>query len=283
MVKLTKKLKAVVKISRPSNVLISTLTIFIGVIIFSKDEINIALAIIAGLCGGLIDAGGNIINDYFDVEIDRINKPERPLPSGSISKHEALALYIISTLTGIILGLNLDTISSAIVILSALVLFMYSFRLKFIPLVGNFTIAFMTGLAFIFAGSVAGNFKSALIPASFAFLINLGREIIKDIEDIEGDMKCGIKTLPIVSGTRMAVLITNLSLITLILVTPIPYLLKFYNLYYLLTVIAVDIVLIYVILSLMTNISKRNLNRLSNILKFEMIAGLFAIYIGQIR
>jgi geranylgeranylglycerol-phosphate geranylgeranyltransferase len=258
------------------------MTIFIGVIIFSGDEIDIGLAIIAGLCGGLIDAGGNIINDYFDIEIDRINKPERPLPSGSISKGGSIALYIMSTSAGIILSLNLDPISSSIVIFSAIMLFLYSFRLKFIPLVGNLTIAFMTGLAFIFAGSVAGNFKDSLIPASFAFLINLGREIMKDIEDMDGDMRCGVRTFPIVSGIERAILMINLTLALLILITPLPYLLKFYNFYYLITVIFVDLILIYVILSLLRDRTKRNLNRLSNVLKFEMVAGLFAIYIGQV-
>jgi geranylgeranylglycerol-phosphate geranylgeranyltransferase len=96
-----KKLTAIIKITRPSNVFITFLTIFASVLIFSNgDEKLLKISIIGGIVGALIDAGGNIINDFFDVEIDKINKPKRPIPSGLISRKLALYLYIFTTSSG---------------------------------------------------------------------------------------------------------------------------------------------------------------------------------------
>ncbi|CUU09076.1 geranylgeranylglycerol-phosphate geranylgeranyltransferase [Candidatus Thermokryptus mobilis] len=278
-----KKLTAIIKITRPSNVFITFLTIFASVLIFSNgDEKLLKFSIIGGIVGALIDAGGNIINDFFDVEIDKINKPKRPIPSGLISRKLALYLYILTTSLGIILSNFLGLLPFLISLSSSVLIFLYSFRLKRLPLFGNFIVAFLTGLAFIFAGSIAKNIKEAIIPMVFALLINLAREIIKDIEDIEGDMKAGLNTFPIKAGIKKSIMLSSFILAILILLTPLPYMLGFYNKHFILIVSAVDLGLIYVVISLFKDQTKINLNRLSNILKFEMILGLLAIYFGSL-
>ncbi len=279
-----KKLFSIVKISRPSNVIIAGLTIFVGVLIFGKGGSDVLkLALLSAIAGALIDAGGNIINDYFDVEIDKVNKPHRPIPSGLISKEFALALYFISTISGLILASFLNKFAFAIALTSTVIIFLYSFKIKRIPLFGNITVAFMTGLAFVFAGSVVENLKDTIFPFIFAFMINLGREIIKDIEDVEGDLKAGIKTLPIVAGNKVSSLVSALVLGILIPITFIPYFAGIYNDLFALIIVLVDIGLIYVIFSLLKDTRKANLNRLSNVLKFEMLIGLSAIYFGSLR
>ncbi|CUT04389.1 geranylgeranylglycerol-phosphate geranylgeranyltransferase [Candidatus Chrysopegis kryptomonas] len=279
-----KKLYAVAKIMRPSNVLITGLTIFAGVLIFGDGNSNILkLALIAGIAGALIDAGGNIINDFFDVEIDRINKPERPIPSGLITRKSSLLIYFLTTISGLALTLFLNKLARGIALISTMIIFLYSFKLKRTPLFGNFTVAFMTGLAFIFAGSVVNNFKDTIFPFLFAFLINFPREIIKDIEDIEGDLKVGIKTFPIVAGIKASVAVSVVVLLLLLFLTFVPYLIKLYNHIFLILIFLVDIGLIYVIVSLLKDTSKLNLNKLSNLLKFEMLVGLFAIYFGSLK
>jgi 4-hydroxybenzoate polyprenyltransferase len=116
----------------------------------------------------------------------------------------------------------------------------------------------------------------------FALLINFAREIIKDIEDIEGDMKVGLNTFPIKAGIKKSVMLSSLTLAILILLTPLPYMLGLYNKHFILIVSVVDLGLIYVVISLFKDQTKINLNRLSNILKFEMILGLLAIYFGSL-
>lgn len=278
-----KKIVGIIRIVRPSNVLISGLTISLGVLIFGDGNFDILrLALVAGIVGGLIDAGANVINDFFDVEIDRINKPHRAIPSGLISKRFALFIYFVCTFSGLLLASFLNTVAFMIVFFASLIIFLYSYRLKRIPLVGNFTVAFITGLAFIFAGSVVENFKDALFPFLFAFMINFGREIIKDIEDMEGDLSSGVKTFPIVYGVDWAVAVSVFVFFALIFTTAIPYLAGVYNHYYVLIISVVDVGLVFVIFSLIKDRSRRNLNRLSNILKFEMLVGLFAIYFGSL-
>ncbi len=279
-----KVLVGVIKIIRPSNVLISGLTISVGVLILGSESFDIfRLALVAGIVGVLIDAGANVINDFFDVEIDRINKPHRAIPSGLVSKRFALFIYFVCTISGLLFASFLNKIAFAIAFFSSVVIFLYSYVLKKIPLVGNFTVAFITGLAFIFAGSVVGNFKGALFPFLFAFMINFGREIIKDIEDMEGDLKSGVRTFPIVRGVNWAVAVSVSVFLVLIFATIVPYFIGVYNHYYILIVSIVDVGLIFVIFSLISDRSRRNLNRLSNILKFEMLIGLFAIYFGSLR
>ncbi len=279
-----KKLFAIIKITRPSNVLITGLTIFAGVLIFGSGDFNLLkLALIAGIAGALIDAGGNIINDFFDVEIDRINKPERPIPSGLIKRKSALLIYFLTTILGLALTLFLNKLACVIAFISTIIIFLYSFRLKQIPLFGNFTIAFMTGLAFIFAGSVVNNFKDAIFPFLFAFTINFPREIIKDIEDIEGDAKVGIKTFPMVAGVKASVVVSVVFLFFLLFLTFVPYFIGLYNRIFLILIFLVDIGLIYVIVSLLKDTRKPNLNKLSNLLKFEMLVGLLAIYFGSLK
>ncbi len=279
-----KKIMGIVKIVRPSNVLITGLTIFVSVWIFGSETFELfKLALVAGIAGALIDAGGNVINDFFDVEIDRINKPRRPIPSGLISREFALFVYFILTIFGLFVASFLNKIAFIIAICSAFVIFLYSYKLKRIPLLGNFTVAFLTGLAFVFAGSVVGNFKEPLFPFIFAFMINFGREVLKDIEDIEGDLKAGVRTFPIVYGVKWAVWVSVFIFVVLIFVTIVPYLAGIYNHFYALIVLLVDAGLVFVIFSLIRDSSKYNLNRLSNILKFEMLIGLSAIYFGSLR
>lgn len=102
-------------------------------------------------------SGGNVINDYFDYKIDLINKPQRPIPSGRISlnnaKNYAYLLFIVAAIIGFIISYLADTwIPCGIVIFSDIVLYLYAYKLKSTPLIGNLTVGFMTGLCFIFAG-----------------------------------------------------------------------------------------------------------------------------------
>jgi len=107
-----------------------------------------------------------------------------------------------------------------IVLFSIVLLFLYSKYLKRIPLLGNVTVAFLTGLVFIFGGVVVSNPGAAIVPAVFAFLINLIRELVKDMEDIEGDKIAGVITFPIkysLKKTSILILIIGLLLIVIAL------------------------------------------------------------------
>ncbi|MDA3859660.1 MAG: UbiA family prenyltransferase, partial [Melioribacteraceae bacterium] len=176
------KLKSLINITRPLNCLITFFTIVIASYICASI-INYQIILIAGLAGALVNAGGNVINDYFDIEIDKINRPNRPLPSGQLQIKTALSSYLYFTLFAFVISYSyLNTLGIAIVVLTSALMLLYSFKLKSIPLVGNVVVAFSTGLAFHFGSVVVGNVFCGIIPALFAFMISLMRELVKDIE-----------------------------------------------------------------------------------------------------
>lgn len=267
-------------LSRPVNVVIAFITIIIAAGI-SGPLYPFNYVILAALSASFITIGANVINDYFDIEIDRINKPKRLIPSGQISKQNALIFFMVSYLIGWILALLINIEMFLISLFSGLILILYHYKFKRVVLWGNFIVSFISGLVFIYGGMAVNRVNESLFPACFAFFFHFGREIIKDIQDIEGDKPQGAVTYPIKFGIRRSLILTNIIFVILIIFTIIPYLLGYYGIYFLLiVVIGVHSVLIFVIITGWSNPSPKNLGRLSTILKIDMLVGLFAIFMG---
>lgn len=151
----------------------------------------------------LIAAGGYIINDYYDVKIDLINKPERVVVGKSIRRRYALLFHSILSVMGVAFGLLLNWEIGFINFISGFLLWWYSNFLKRQPLVGNIAVAVLTGLSVYVVAVLFDPFNKLIIGyAFFSFFITLLREIIKDMEDLKGDNTFGCKTLPIVLGIR---------------------------------------------------------------------------------
>lgn len=150
-----------------------------------------------------ITAAGYIINDYYDVKIDYINKPERVVIGRSITRRYAILFHTMLSVVGVLTGFFLSWKIAVINSFCAFLLWLYSNSLKRLPFIGNFTVAFLTGLA-IYIVDIYFRTGSALIIiySSFAFFMTLVREIIKDMEDLKGDNTFGCRTLPIVWGLR---------------------------------------------------------------------------------
>ena len=276
-----KKIFSYIKLTRPPNNLIAALSVFVGATIAGDIE-SWWKVFFACLSAFFISAGGNSINDYFDIKIDRINKPYRPLPKGEIAPSSALRFSIFLFLIGIILSVWIKPLSPWIALLACGLLVVYSMILKKTLLVGNITVSMVSALAFAYGGIAAGDFKLSLIPAAFALLFHLGREILKDVEDLKGDSSLGASTMPIKLGVDFSLYMCTLVFSFLIFLTWLPYFINVFSLVYLLVVIVgVDLVVIYVIWSMWRDHTSSNLHRLSNILKVDMLLGLVAIYVGK--
>lgn len=156
----------------------------------------------------LIAAAGYIINDYYDVKIDYINKPERVVIGRSITRRYAILYHVLLSGLGILIGLFLSWRIGFVNVTSVFLLWLYSNTLKRLPFVGNFTVALLTGLSILSVDIYYKTHQSLIvIYASFAFFMTLVREIVKDMEDLKGDNTFGCKTLPIVWGIRRTKLI----------------------------------------------------------------------------
>jgi geranylgeranylglycerol-phosphate geranylgeranyltransferase len=148
-------------------------------------------------------AGGNSLNDYVDAEIDKTAHPERPVPSGEITPIQARNVGIIMlALSAILSLLTMDIPCIVIVIIAVLLMFGYEMFLKQRGFVGNLTIAVLTGMVFLLAGALVGDWTANIAVGGMAALVSVGREISKDIEDMESDV--GRKTLPMSIGVRKA-------------------------------------------------------------------------------
>jgi geranylgeranylglycerol-phosphate geranylgeranyltransferase len=275
------RLQGLMQIVRPVNVLIAMVSILLAILI-CNPKIHLLDIVVAMLVGGLVTGGANAINDYFDLEIDRINRPERPLPRGLLSAAHAQQITWAFFLLALVLSGLLNPAALAITGFSLLLLYAYSARLKQRAVWGNLAVSLATGLAFIFGGLVAGDVRKAVMPALFAFLINCAREIIKDIEDIPGDKKFNAATLPIAYGVRTAQVATTAILGILVLLTLLPLIAHWYGWYYLIAILTlVNPLLFLVVKELWQEWSRRSLRRMSIRLKLAMVAGLVAILAGQ--
>lgn len=156
----------------------------------------------------LIAAAGYVINDYYDIKIDLINKPERVVIGKSITRRYAILFHTSLSLSGVAIGFMLNWKIGILNFLSAFFLWLYSNNLKRQPFIGNFLVAILTGLSILivillYDARPPGNMH-VIIYSLFAFFMTLVREMIKDMEDLRGDNTFGCKTIPIIWGLRKA-------------------------------------------------------------------------------
>jgi 4-hydroxybenzoate polyprenyltransferase len=272
-----KKIFAYIKIARPINIIITFLVVVVAILISQKEQTELTKIILVSLAAALTAAAGNIINDIYDVESDKISHPDRVLVLGDLTKNEAWYEYLFFNFSSLLIAAYLSPILLIIIIITIGLLFIYSSRLERLPLIGNFVIALITASAFIYGGIAVDNVQAAVIPAIFAFLINLIREIVKDIQDIEGDSKLNFKTFPIRFGINISKQLILSITITLILFTIYPFITNYYKIeYFILVMIIVNPILIYS-LKLLYDKSDKSISTVSRLLKFDMIMGLLAI------
>ena len=279
-----KTLIAYVELARPLNGIIAFISAWLGGMFASQGNmenlIDIRLLLVSISALVLLSAG-NAINDYCDYDIDRINRPRRPLPSGRIRRTNALIFAIVLTAIGIWLGTLINRNATGIALLVCVALVCYAFWLKRTPFVGNLVVSGLTGLTFIAGGVAIDSVQGTLVPAIFAFLFTTAREIVKDLEDTEGDLKNNAKTLATLNP-RIAARTAIGFMTSVILFSPIPYLFGWYSGHYLIVVlIGVDGVLIGLAIRLYQDASRESCASIQRWMKWDIFVGLGAIYLGS--
>jgi len=279
---LTFKIFSYIKITRPINVVITFFVVVVAILISQTESTDFYVILFASIAAALVTATGNIVNDIFDIDTDRISHQDRVLVSGKISKTEAWTEYILLNSISFIISASLSVKLMVIILTAIFVLYIYSSTLKRLPLIGNLTIAFLTGLAFIYGGFTAGNPMSAIVPAVFAFLINLIREIVKDMQDIEGDKTSGVITFPIKFGFQKSKILILIITFSLILYTIYPFIIELYKIeYFMIVMLFVNPLLILCLKLLFDDKKENSISVVSIALKLNMVFGLIAIYLGR--
>lgn len=253
------------------------------------STVQFSFLVIAILC---ITAAGYIINDIFDVKADKINKPNKVFVTTVIAKETAKKWYLYLNSAGIILGVFISLsikkpTLSFVFIGAALLLYFYSKKLKSLPLIGNLVVSFLVTINVLMLAIFDLNnstktsdynfvISAVLIISFFAFFINLIREIIKDIEDINGDYKLNMNTLPILIGRyRTQYFVTILQVIFIIIL--VYFITKFrstYKIIALYTLFFSVIPMLYITFKTPKLKSKKEFHQISVLLKIVMFLGI---------
>ena len=275
-----------IEILRPGNALMGAISIILIAIIDKTVSIPIVLAMITVF---FETAAGNVINDYFDYNIDLVNKPERPIPSGRISlengKRYAYLLFAAGTVCGFLIShLTSNWIPFIIVLIADVVLYLYAYKLKTTPLIGNLAVGFMTGFGFVFGGFTINNpdiVVTSIFLGFFAFVMTTAREIIKDIEDVEGDKKDGAKTLPIMIGKKTPAILATILIIIDCALCPLLYVYHIFGVLYLAVIAIAVIIFIYSAILILKSQEEHVAHKSSKLLKIGMLIAFLSFALGS--
>jgi geranylgeranylglycerol-phosphate geranylgeranyltransferase len=237
-------------------------------------------AVIGFLVGFTLVAGSMAVNDILDKEIDQINTPSRPIPSGRVSKTEAAAFAAITLGVGLCLAFALSAVNLLIAILAVTLMFYYNRFGKKTGLPGNAAVSANLAIPFIFGGAVGGISSILYVFASIAFLAGMGREIVKGMADIVGDSKRGVKTLAVSRGLGIASKTGALFFVMAVLLSAIPIILRMVSWLYVPIVLACDLGFLYSAYSIVMDHSPKNAVRSKNQALVWMLLGLIAFIAG---
>jgi geranylgeranylglycerol-phosphate geranylgeranyltransferase len=272
---------AFISILRPLNLFQAALAVVMTAAILGQlQETNTLLLLILSVV--FINGAGNVINDICDLEIDRINRPDRPLPAGKMQLRTA-RIYTFNLFTFGILCASLISISTFFIaaFLATPLLIAYSYKLKRQPIVGNLVVSFMLGLAFIYVGSAFNNVSETLVMSALAFGFTIIRELVKDLEDMEGDRELKAQTLPLVWGEKRArnltIILMGISSILFLLPTIIG---SYTPTYLWIVLLGVDLPMVLAMVILHNSPSRNTYRRIQVFLKLDIFVGLAAIYLG---
>ena len=236
------KIPGPVRILRPLNALVAGLAAVLAYFIASGTLIPETIILIVIVF--LITAGGNTINDYFDVGIDRINRPDRPIPSGEMNTAQAGVLAAALFGCGILLSVFTTPLCFVIAVFNALLLCLYAARLKRMLFIGNMAVSYLSASIFLFGGAFyeIGGMEKVSVIALMTFFAMLSRELLKSAEDVEGDNAAGALTVPVEYGIRVAVFLALIFALCAIIGSLYPV--RWWGLPYLVGILLVDAVIL---------------------------------------
>ena len=273
---------ALLSLIRPINSFMIGLAVVVGIAIGSPDMLFSRLTIYGFITGFSISSYSMIINDIYDIEIDKVNQPERPLAKQIISINSALSLSLILLLIGLTSSLLISYYNIIITAIFSILSWFYNIWGKKQGIIGNSIVASSMSIPFIFGGVITGNISLLVWSISLiAFLSGMGREIIKTIADVEGDKIKGVKSVSIQFGSRNAMLIACGFIIISILISFIPIYLNLIQIYYIPLLIFTDLILLYSIFVLSKNYSKSESLKVKKYILYAMLFGLITFLMNS--
>ena len=251
----------------------------LGGFVVSYSGASLIRLLLAAVSASLIGGAANSLNDVYDVATDRVNRPERPLAGGRVSLRQARMLWAAATALGIILAFLVSFVHVFIAVAAAAALFAYNAKVQRIPMAGNVVVSALVAATLLYGSLAVSVVSPAWIGAAFALLTTLAREIIKDIQDMRGDRAAGVRTLPLMIGTRPAAITASGILAATIFLAPLPYLYGGYGGGYLLLVLGASVLFFQAAWLLIRSARAADASRLT---KGGMILGLLALAVAAL-
>jgi len=270
-----------VRLLRPGNAAMSAAAVGVGAVVAVGVDLAAARAAsvaLGALVTFLFTGAGNALNDFYDRDVDRVNHPERPIPSGRIAPRAAFDTAFLLFVLAIVLSVFLNAAAFGLVLLSLVLMIAYETRFKASGWSGNLLIAWLVGSLFLFAGLCVfeGQMPPVQIAANLAVLAALstaGREIVKDIEDVAGDV--GRATLPKTRGVPFAGRAARAFLVAAVALSAVPAAFGLLGIWYVPLVALADATFIYAALH-----ATRSPARSERAMKAAMIVALVAFLAG---
>jgi len=232
------------KLMRPVNGFMASVAAMIGLIMTTRLSLDVDVVKVALLFAStfLLSSSSMVMNDYFDREIDAINRPHRPIPSGEVAPKKALVFSIALMVVGLALSPLISLEALAIAILACATFTAYNGRLKKYGLTGNACVSLCVALTFVYGASARGALGGIVLPFSaMAFLANMSREVVKGIADVEGDRIRGVRTLAVSRGPRVAAEVAYAFMVSAVALSFAPIGLGYVNWLYLPLILVADV------------------------------------------
>lgn len=281
---MSRKIRALIALTRPPNSTLMFIAVISGILlsdekIFQLDKLILAFITAYSLCGASM-----AFNDYFDKEVDRVNAPWRPIPSGAISGSEAIILSAALGTIGIISAAATSLQCLIVAAAAFLVALIYNAKLKKTGLFGNMLVSVDVVIPFIYGAVLSDGYISPRIITFIfpVYLSNLGREIIKGISDIEGDSLREIRSIARTKGAKIAARLGALFYLAAVLISPIPYILNLVNWIYLPIVAIADAGFVYSSISIIKSSTRENSLKVKKRTLLWMLIALIAFIAGAI-
>lgn len=282
------------RLMRPANCLMMGFAVIVGAVISNRsfEELLFSNLVYGFITGFTLTAASMVINDFCDKDIDAINEPGRPIPSGLIKPEEALVFASVLTAIGFVAAFLTNTTNALVTSLCFLTAMIswtvsvaYATVGKRTGLLGNFLVSACVAIPFIY-GSLAVTNRielNVLIFASMAFLSNTGREITKGIVDVRGDRIRSIQTLAVRYGKKTAASAATLFYLFAVLLSPLPWFLNRVSIWFLPLVAITDFGLVASSVSLLRNYSRENARKVKRMVLLWFTTGLLAFILGIIQ
>jgi geranylgeranylglycerol-phosphate geranylgeranyltransferase len=285
-------MNAYLELARPGNAAMASFSAFLAMLVVMGPDIadtDMLSPILLGmLVPFFVTAGGNSLNDYMDHLVDIDAHPERPLPSGRISNIQVILLSMACFVIGLVLAATIVTMTDIgllpvlIAVLAVTLLFCYEVAFKYRGLPGNLVVAVLSALTFVFGASVVAEpdheaWAVILILFTLAFFASAGREVTKDIQDIDADRGSRV-TLPMTAGIGLATGVALIFIVAAVAMSPFPYWpVEGMGLPYLAVIIIADVVFLYSLPLL-----KKEPGRAQRLHKYGMLLALLAFLVGSL-